>query len=261
MVMHPTNFPVSGTPSLAELLRRNDIWRGQSQRFSRQSALDTGYSALNAALLNQGWPLKSLIEVCQASLGNGEWQLLWPLLRQLAGGYVVLLNPPCLPFAQSLMQAGVDLDRLLVVNTSRKADFLASFIELSRSSACEVLLAWQPQQALSYTELRKCLLATAEGSGVYFLWRPVSARQQSSPASLRLGLEIKAQALHIHIFKQRGLLQQQPEHAISLPLPDAWQGHWSLADTAPHLGVATAAAPATKPSRAEASVIPLVRGK
>lgn len=208
---------------LEQLLRRGDVWRGQSQRFVAQTTLDTGHSSLNEALLNKGWPLASLVEVCQPSVyGQSEWLLAAPALRNLSAGYTVLLNPPAMPFAPGLIQLGIDLDRLLIVQADKKADFLAAFVELARAEICVALLAWQPKQNLSYTELRKCLLASADGRGLAMLFRPATVRSQSSPASLRLFTQLNSQFLQIDIFKQKGWLGKDAAQTVHLPLPDIW---------------------------------------
>ena len=209
--------PGKGLP-LESLLRRGDIWRGDSRRFIAQKALATGYDPLNKALLNEGWPLGALIEVYQpVNCGYAEWSLLAPALQQLSRGYIVLLNPPAMPFAQGLMQLGIDMDRLLVVQSSSKPGFIQSFIELARAPSCSALLAWQTKHALSYADLRKCLLAIASARLV-LLFRHNKALQQNSPAALRLLATRQAQHLQLEIRKQKGLLNSK-QTLIELPLP------------------------------------------
>jgi protein ImuA len=209
--------------ALEQLLRRSDVWRGQSQKLALQAALDTGHDILNAALLHKGWPLANLVEVCQANIeGQSEWLLMAPALRQLTSGYTVLLNPPAMPFAAGLIQLGLDLNRLLIVQTSNKNDFLTSFVELARTEICAALLAWQPKQNLSYTELRKCLLAAADHQGLTLLFRPASVQKQSSPAVLRIMARLSDQTLALHIFKQKGWLGAAAAQTLHLPLPETW---------------------------------------
>lgn len=219
--MNPPPADPSSSDNLAQLLRRQDVWRGHAQRLVPQLALATGFDALDSALLNRGWPLGSLIEVCQEGHNQGDWCLLSRALTATKG-LIILLNPPELPFAQGLIQLGIDLERVLIVQTPQRADFLNSFVELSRSNACDAVLAWQPKQALTYTDLRKCLLASAEAKGLFVLFRPASAQQQSSPACLRLVLDMQAAELRVTIFKQKGMLQQR-DQLIPLAVPDAWQ--------------------------------------
>ena len=92
------------------------MWLGHSQRFTGRTALATGHALLDERLLHQGWPLGTLIEVCQQGI-QGEWLLFTPALLQVTG-LIVLLNPPAIPFAQAFIQAGFDLDRLLVVDAA-----------------------------------------------------------------------------------------------------------------------------------------------
>lgn len=209
--------------SLEQLLCRGDIWRGQSHQTPLRLVVDSGYAQLNERLAGGGWPVASLIEVCQQATSHAEWQLLMPTLLATQRGLVVLLNPPANPFAQALLKAGMDLERLLIVQAKDKAEFLSSFIELVRSEACDAVMAWQPQQALSYTELRKCALAATEGQGIYVLFRPDTVRDQSSPAVVRVSLQCQQEQLSVSIFKQKGELVAD-RGAIHLPLPAAWKG-------------------------------------
>ncbi len=214
----PPEIPT--TVSLEQLLQRDDMWMGHSQRFTTRAALETGYEQLNEGLLNRGWPLGSLVEVCQQGM-QGEWQLFTPALLQMPG-LVVLLNPPAAPFSQAFIQAGIDLERLIVVTAAEKNHFIACFIELSRASV-GVVLAWQPNESMTYTELRKCQLAASEGTCMSVMFRPASTQQQSSPATLRVYAQIVPTGLEITVFKQKGHLQTQQAKPIILDLPEKWK--------------------------------------
>ena len=206
--------------SLEQLLLRDDTWLGHSQRFTTRAAVGTGYEALNSGLLNRGWPLGSLVEVCQQGM-QGEWQLFTPALLEMPG-LVVLLNPPAIPLSQAFIQAGLDLERLVVVAAPEKKHFIACFLELARASV-GTILAWQPEDSLSYTELRKCLLAASESTGLSVMFRPRNAQQQSSPAALRLFVQMLSTGLEVTLFKQKGQLQTQQPRPIVLPLPNTWK--------------------------------------
>ena len=206
--------------SLEQLLLRDDVWMGHSQRFAPRSAVETGYTELDVGLLNRGWPLGSLIEVCQQGM-QGEWQLFTPALLEMSG-LIVLLNPPANPFCQGFIQGKIDLERLIVVTASEKNHFIACFIELMRANIGSVM-AWQPSDSLTYTELRKCLLAASEGTGLSVMFRPSTAQQQSSPAALRLFAQIIPTGLEITIFKQKGHLLMQQPRPIVLALPNSWK--------------------------------------
>ncbi|WP_045858430.1 translesion DNA synthesis-associated protein ImuA [Teredinibacter purpureus] len=217
----------TAAPSLESLLQRSDIWKGHVQKQGHKEALDSGYPELNQQLLNNGWPLGSLIEVVQPTAGTGDWQLFTPALKtqltQQPNTHAVLLNPPARPFAPALIDAKIPLAQLLVVQTHNKTDFIAAFVELARASCCSVLMAWQPKELLNYTELRKCQLATADRYGLTVLFRSFQAQQQSSPAAIRLIAALTRNHLTVTLFKQRGQLQQARTHPIELPLPKHWR--------------------------------------
>jgi hypothetical protein len=229
-------IPESPRPVLLEqLLRRDDLWRGHSRRFTAQPSVDTGHASLNGELLHKGWPLGALVEICQRGF-QGEWQLFMPALLALHPGLIVLLNPPAEPFSQALLQAGMDLDRLVVINAPDKTRFLACFTELARTSGCGAILGWQPRDHFTYTEVRKCLLAASEGAGLPILFRPSAVQQQSSPAPLRLFSQVVPDGLEVTVFKQKGVLQRYQPRPLVLPLPPAWQGAppYHVLDRQPH---------------------------
>jgi protein ImuA len=243
----PTNPPA--TVSLSDLLQRDDMWMGHSQRFATREAVPTGYGGLDARLLNKGWPLGSLVEVCQKGM-QGEWQLFTPALLQLPG-LIVLVNPPAAPFAQAFIQAGIDLDKLIVVEAKERNHFVSSLVEIARASVGS-LLAWQPN-ALTYTEMRKCSLAALDGSGLSIMFRHAAAQQQSSPAGLRLFAHQVPTGLEITIFKQKGHLQRQQVQPLVLPMPANW------AVMAPHNHL-NHTARARQPQHPPSNVTP-IRGK
>lgn len=248
-------IPPRSELNLEQLLNRSDIWRGDSYRPTSQIALDTGFSELNKALLNKGWPRSTLVEMCQKGLQQLEWLVFLPSLKTTEG-YIVLLNPPGEPFCQAFIQAGIDLERIIVVRVTNKADFLASFSELARTQACEALFAWQQKQYLSYTELRKCILACNEGCGLCVIFRPENAQQQSSPAGLRLYAQLTPNHLQLNIFKEKGALHQLTQ-AIHIPLPDTLKGYlnYSLLDQTPLPGTSANVA------KKSANILPLKRRK
>ena len=210
--------------SLEQLLRRNDIWRGDSGRFTSQKSQSTGYGNLDTILLNQGWPLGRLVEVCQPIMSYSEWLLVGPTLKNQPPKNIVLLNPPALPFAQGLIQKQLDLNHIFVVQTENKAHFLKSFVELARTKSCTSLLAWQPKQRLSYTDLRKCSLACADNESLTFLFRIQLNKSHTSPAPLRISTLLKNNHLTVEIIKQKGILNTV-KHTVSIALPEYWVKH------------------------------------
>ncbi len=219
----PSAVKESTPLSLEQLLRRSDVWRGRGQKIDQGSALDTGFAELNRLLTYGGWPQGGLLDIAQKNIGC-EYVLTMSAIKATAekGAYLALLNPPLPPFAVGLARVGIPLDQLLVVSSRNKSDFVASFVELSRSDACQCILSWAPEQVLSYTELRKCHLAALDKPGIYAVFRHLRFAKQSSPASLRLQIAMQEDQLHVHVQKQKGCLFGEqallaiPEDALPL---------------------------------------------
>jgi hypothetical protein len=208
--------------ALDQLLRRPDIWRGHAHHFSAggTAGASTGYAELDGALLHRGWPYGALTEICQATY-QAEFTLLSPGIL-LSPGYVVLLNPPSQPFVHALIQRGIDLDRLVVVEAASRSEFLGCYTELARASSCSTVVGWQPREAMTYTDVRRCALAVDGSNGLYWLVRPSTVQQQSSPAGLRLFSKLTPDGLEVTVFKQKGWLKQSGR-PIVLPLPAEWR--------------------------------------
>lgn len=211
---HPSQNPIS----LEQLIARGDIWRG-SNSAPPPALRPSGLPALDRAL-GGGWPERQLIEVCQAHGCHAEWLLLAPALAGRAQ-LCALINPPAVPFAEGLRQAGVDSRWLWSVAAPGKREFLSALQELARAAAAGAALGWPPAN-LSYTELRKLQLAATEAGGLVVVFRPLRARRLTSPAPLRLCLQAGADALVIEVFKRKGLLAPQ---TVALPWPAVWAPH------------------------------------
>lgn len=219
--MTSTSDLVQSPVDLEQLLLRDDLWLGHSGRFAQRDALSTGHAVLDEELIHGGWPRGCLIEICQQYM-QAEWLLLSPALRT-TDGLIFLVNPPAIPFSQWLIQAGIDPARLIVVEAEKRVDFIGCFAELSRSAAGAVI-AWQPKELPTYTDLRKCHLAAAEDAqGMSLIIRPAQLQQQSSPAALRVFAQLVAGAVEVTVFKQKGQLQTRQPLPVRIDLPAQWQ--------------------------------------
>lgn len=193
----------AAAPTLNEVLARPDIWRGAD--FARVTAEPSGFAALDRRLPGGGWPVGALTELYVAAQGIGEMQLVLPWVARLtqAGGRVALVDPPHLPYAPALAQAGVHLPRTVLVRPQSEAGGLWATEQILRAGACGAALIWPP--ALDQTALRRLQLAAEAGRTTALLFRESRAAAESSPAALRLRLSARASGgLHIEIFKCRG---------------------------------------------------------
>lgn len=229
--------------SLAELLARGEVWRGGDLARSAQPVVATGFPDLDAELPGGGWPCGALTEVLQGSWGFGEFSLLLPLLAQQSRRHgVALVNPPWLPYAPALAQAGVCLERLVILAQAKPT--LSLVEELLRSDGFALVLAWHAGLPAS-TSLRRLQVVQEGRHSLLLLMGSAHWAERASPAPLRLLLQPLPDAtggLGLRILKRRGA---PASRLLSLPLRRP--GRASHALSRPVLSPAATGSPALLP--------------
>ncbi|MDI1273739.1 translesion DNA synthesis-associated protein ImuA [Polaromonas sp.] len=200
---------VTSAPSWPPGLALNaDVWRAAELGSHSQPALDTGYAALNQVLPGGGWPQGALVEMLQPQAGQHEWGLLAPALAAVQAAapakLVVLVGAPWLPFGPALGARQLDMQRVLCVHGQGPALLWATREALQCADVAAVL-AWLPDARSAH--LRRLQMAAHAHSQLLFVFRPLRAQLESSPAPLRLLLEGAAAEegnLRVHVLKRRG---------------------------------------------------------
>lgn len=201
--------------ALDNLLREPRIWRAGDNQ-PRQNCLPSGYAELDAALPGGGWPQGALTELLHADAGIGELRLVLPALARLsrAGRWIALVAPPHIPYAPALAAQGVDLSRILLIHPRAGSDTLWALEQAMRSGSCAAVLAW-PRKA-DEKQLRRLQLAAEAGDCWGLLFRDEAARNERSPAALRLVLQAEENAdTQVDLVKVRG---GQPRQGLRLDL-------------------------------------------
>jgi cell division inhibitor SulA/protein ImuA len=198
--------------SLEKLLENPRVWRGRNQ-VDTKVGLASGYPKLDRCLPGGGWPQQALTEILTDQYGIGELRLLMPALAQLSAeeahygeqtepGWIAWIDPPFQPYAPALQQSGIDLSRMLVVRPKDDSDLLWSAEQALSSGTCAAVLLWPDK--LDDQGSRRLQLAAEKGHSWAIAFRPLTARQQPSAASLRLELQSTGQGTRVHILKSRG---------------------------------------------------------
>ena len=171
--------------TLDTLLAARTLWHAGRGAALPADGEPTGHAALDALLPQGGWPRRALSELLLPADGVGELSLLLPTLARLttAGGLVVLVAPPWIPYAPAWQDAGVDLAGLQVVQASPR-DGLWAFEQCLRSGACAAVLGW-PVQA-DGPALRRLQVAADSGECLGFALRDRRHAANPSAAALRL---------------------------------------------------------------------------
>lgn len=187
------------------------VWRAGELGSSSLRTIDTGYAALNQVLPGGGWPEGALLELLQPQAGCYEWGLVAPAIAaaqaQAPNRFTVLVGAPYMPFGPALAARHIAMQRLLSVQG--KPGHAPSLLWATREAlqcadVCAVL-AWLPEARSAH--LRRLQIAAHAHSKLLFVFRPLRAQAESSPALLRLRLEPSVGEggnLHVHVLKRRG---------------------------------------------------------
>lgn len=187
-----------------------DLWQGRRLRRDIP-VLATGHPALDRQLPSGGWPLGVLTELLTDTPGSGELSLLLPALAQSTekSRWVVLVDPPWVPYPPAMRGHGVVLEQLLLVRTHSASEALWACEQALRGVRGGVVLAWL--QNPHFSRLRRLQLAAGAGHKAAFLFRPPAAAGVASPAALRLRLAADARGTRITVLKCRG---QRPQASL-----------------------------------------------
>lgn len=175
---------------IEQLLHSNPkLWRGCDMAGRGSHGLSTGYPALDEILPGRGWPRNGLVEIISKQWGMGELQLLLPLMRSVIaqGKWVLWISPPHQLYAPALVQAGIDIEQVLVVKAETSCrDALWSMEKALQSGSCGLVLAWQ--NWLPGRVLRRLQLAGESGDTLGVLFKHNVSKHSPSP----LRMEIKS---------------------------------------------------------------------
>ncbi|SRR5258706_4938039 len=194
--------------AITDLLHSPFLWRAGELSTGDTRTVPSGYPTLDPELPGGGWPLGALTEILGDTEGCGEVSLLLPALthERLAGRGLLWVDPPHLPYAPALQNAGIPLAQCRVALPESTKDNLWVTEQALRSGACGAVLAWieSDGRCLSFTALRRLHAAATQGRGLAFLFRPVTVEHSASPAVLRLRIAAEIRGLRLHIIKRRG---------------------------------------------------------
>lgn len=174
----------------------------------------TGFRVLDEALPQRGWQA-GVTELLTDSPSSRLLPLLLPTLKRCQQNrWLVLVNPPAIPYAPGLQCQGVDLSRLLVIKKQTADNAAWACEQCLQSRSCGVIVAWfEPRKPQQLRRLQ--LLAKAQNS-LLFLCRPLAALQQSSAAQARIALQPEENGLRLKFHKLQGEIRR-PELSVTWP--------------------------------------------
>lgn len=202
-----------------QVFRIGDLGKGSSGcAQERDRAVPSGWPALDAELIGQGWPRPGLTEILCDHVGVGEVSLLLKALRTTAQStrhnageaphllWVLPVRQPWIPYAPGLAQAGIALEHLAIVRAKSTEEALWAAEQGLKSKACRGVLLWLGGAYCSPLSLRRLLQSAIAGEAAAWVIRPLAAAATPSPAGLRIALHPQANGqLRLDLLKRRGL--------------------------------------------------------
>ena len=206
-----------------------DVWRGHQVRRDIPT-LSSGHSRLDRQLPGRGWPLGALTELLSETPGAGEFSLLLPALASVTaqGRWLMLLDPPWVPYPPAMHGHGVALERVMLIRTRSSEESLWACEQALRGVRGGAVLAWHDDPG--FARLRRLQLAAKAGNKAAFLFRPMTATRQASPAALRLQVKAHHAGIRVSILKCRGARSNE---AINIRRPQQLPGYAALSGPVP----------------------------
>jgi hypothetical protein len=205
--------PPRNDEALAAVLRHPGIWRRGASSRPKIDAEPTGNASLDAQLPGGGWPRGALSEILIGHDGIGECSLLLPALASLtqAGRRIVFVAPPYIPYPPALAAAGIDLAHVVHIDAA-DADTHWTAEQCLRAGCCGAVLSWMPRT--DYQKLRRLQLAAETGAAIGFVFRPLAAARETSPAALRVQVSGSESGPRLEILKCRGRVGENSQAAL-----------------------------------------------
>ena len=233
-------------PALDALLKSNpSLWRGRD-RYSEEDSVPTGFASLDKALPARGWCIGGVTELLASQQGIGEVSLLLPALSKLTadGQWTAFINPPHIPYAPALSNAGIRLDRLLIIDSRDDDNTLWAAEQVLRAGLFAAVVAWVNRS--SAQKQRRLQLAAETGKTWATVYRPLHAHKEHSPVAVRMRLDMRDGQLVLGLLKVRG---GSPQTVVIAPAEfDVSQGaEWPVPSSTTS-SVATLNTPSASPS-------------
>jgi len=160
-----------------------------ARRGGSDGPLSSGCEALDRLLPGRGFRWGTLVEWLAAEGGSGAGTLALYTARQAVreGGALVVLDQARQFYPPAAARLGIELDKMIVVQTPREVDNTWALDQTLRCPAVAAVLAWP--EKLDGRTFRRLQLAAEEGGGLGVLVRPQNARHEPSWADVRLLVE------------------------------------------------------------------------
>ncbi|MBF7073331.1 translesion DNA synthesis-associated protein ImuA [Glaciecola sp. MH2013] len=185
---------------LHDLQKKQLVWTASSLD-QHKERVATGYHKLDKAL-HGGFPQAGLVHVSSLT-GCGELRLVLPALvnMQKDARLCVFITPPHLLNSEFLLNEGIALERVLIIQADSSDEALWSAEQCAKSGACSAVFIWQA--TLQQLQAKKLELAAIKGQCLNFFFTSTQQQSDNLPVSLSLSLQRQNEQIQVKINKQK----------------------------------------------------------
>tara|TARA_B100000575_G_C23064042_1_gene612609 strand:- start:10 stop:636 length:627 start_codon:yes stop_codon:yes gene_type:complete len=177
---------------IKKLLETNLICKGAKALNPIDRKVSSGISIFDKYL--GGWPLATITELIHDEDGLGEISILIPLLSKISNSeknWIVLINPPYIPYAPSMNNNKIDTSKILIVKTNNAHEVLWSMEQSLKTKNCSVVIGWP--KILNENIIRRLSKAARQGAtmGFYLVNSRISPKNSSVPYRFKIDKKLK----------------------------------------------------------------------
>ena len=142
--------------------------------------------------------------------------------------WAAFINPPHVPYAPALSNAGIRLDRLLIIDSKDDLNTLWAAEQVLRAGLFASVVVWVERSTAQ--KQRRLQLAAETGKTWATVYRPLRDAKEHSPVSVRLRADIVHTQLTLTLIKVRGGHEQtvvidpaefDESQGVEWPVPEA----------------------------------------
>jgi len=202
-VLKPTT-PSSASDTKEALINNKYITSARNLIDHPCTAISSGFDQLDRYLPSNGWPIGSMIEVLSGATNASDLWVALPILKNFNAddSWSALINPPYIPYAPTLTNFGIDLNKILIVNPPNPNDIFWTAEEAIKSDTCSVVLVWISHY--NRKALRRLQLSTQQYQRICFCFHPSPNTQQHTTTAIRLSIRPNKTGICIDLLKCRG---------------------------------------------------------
>ena len=204
--------------NIEKLLTKQLVWRGQGSPKEIQPKITSDFPRLDQAI--GGWSYGTIVELIHQEHGNGEISLIIPLIKKISNAkdtWIVLVDPPYIPYAPSFVANNIDLSKILIIEPKKQKESIWAMEQALGTNTCSIVIGWP--KAITEQIIRKFKMAARRGNTIGFYLVKPNITLKNSSVSYKIQVSGKPSNIEVTILKTPSDKKIKPffiKHALAL---------------------------------------------